>query len=311
MFAFIVILLLNLSTSVSDSITVRLVLSPDEYVIIVDGDVNHWMNVSHGDTLRFPATTKLLTFTHPKYRDIPIPIRPSRDAVRPIIVGNQIPLAKSARHQSSWYAIRNRANVYVETDSTTTIHFGDEMIGKGSAWLTLPKGRRWHAVRFESEHGEVRYGGLTLDQRQTTQLVYYVRPSRANSYSRLLFPGATQWAERDKEKAVFISLMNGFALGLLVDSYFRYDRSVDRYNTANQLYRTAPTHIEAIQYAELAKRRYADMRDYNHDRKTFLVGLGVLYSLHLIDAIIPPKHGYRTLWVRPDPYEAVGVHLSF
>ncbi len=310
MLAFLALLLLNLS-SASDSITVRLVLSPADYVMYMDGDVTNWMNVSDGDTLTFPSTTKRLTFTHPKFRDVTIQLRPSNENVRSINVGNSFPLAKSARHQSSWYTIRNEANVYVETDSTTTIHFGGELVGRGSAWLTLPKSRRWHAVRFESEHGETLYGGVSLDQRESVQLIHYVRPSRADSYSRLLLPGATQWVEGDKEKAVLITLMNGLAMGLVLDSYYRYDRSVARYNAANRLYLSATTFEEAMNYSEIAKDRYEDMRGFNHDRKTFLVGLGVMYSFHLIDAIIPPKHGYRKVVIRPDPYEAVGVHLSF
>jgi hypothetical protein len=275
-------------------------------LLMVDEDTTTVRRIAAGDTLRFSEGAYRFRIIHPSYLDRVVDARLS--AGQDTVIRISFPGQATGEFASftSWHPLKNRNNLYVETDDETEIWLDGEKLGTGHIWYDMPVDSLPHVLRLVHKSYHVTNHEFSFHPRRSMHVVDYLLPDRRVSHVLSLLPGGTQFYERDTRKgAVFAGVVT---VGVLSGRFLtdRYQRKNNEYLLMRQRYQNAGE-VEAEALGNKTDKLRSQASTMGLLRDVSYGAAAVMYVSSLVDALVPHPMGYRNVRIRPNPYPTVTV----
>jgi len=292
----------------ADSSMVRVHTMPNEVILVLNEDFSNPIAITSGDSLMLPVGTHTLRFTHPSYGDRYAAIDVPSGEEMNLRVDLRINQIRFPNTSSTWFVLRNQANVVVETDADTRIMYNGNDIGQGLAMWMIKDDEPMSVI--ELQMGSIRKT-IPIDFGSNTSVYVnqYLKPDRRLSVLFSPLPGLTQAYEGSYMKAVLMvaAAAGGFRFVQIRTNEYRDQQN--RYRSLRNAYAQATVFDEVERRGNEMRAYYPNVERAAQLRDISAVVLGSIYAIHLIDVAIPPKYGFRKVSVGPHPYTFVGAEI--
>jgi hypothetical protein len=301
-------LLFLLLTLFADSSWVRIRTMPTEVILVLNEDLAKPIAHHSGDSLLLPVGKHTIRITHPLFGDGLRNIDLPQDKTLNLAIDlrfNRIPIPNT---QSTWFVLRNQANVVVETDAETRIFVNGNDMGQGTARVMIPYDEP--TANIELRLGSKRTTiPINLTTNRSMYVNQYMAPDRLVSWILSPLPGLTQAYEQSYSRALLIAAATAGGVYVLHSRNDQYQRRQADYQVLRNAYFATSDFNEAEQLGLEMRAFYPHVERAAQLRDISAYALGALFAVHLVDVAIPPKYGFRKLSVRPHPYRFVGAEI--
>ncbi len=305
-------LLFLLLTIFADSSWVRIQTMPTEVILVLNEDLANPIAITSGDSLKLPVGKHALRFTHPAFSDIHRVIEPVAGETLSLSIDlrrNPIPIPNS---KSTWFVLRNQANLIVKTDNDTRIFLNGEDIGQGTARRMLPYEQL--DLTLELRRGTMSQTiPIDFQTHRSLYLTHYLAPERFTYWFLSPIPGMSQLYEGRWKTSLSIIGATAITARVLTKWTATTIERRESYKDIRREY-VAATNFNDVE--ELGHRMAASYPRYNRAsqyQQAATFALGAVFAVHVLDVAIPPKYGFRKVSVGPHPYQMIGaeIHLGF
>lgn len=301
-------LLFLLLTLFADSSWVRIRTMPTEVILLLNDDLTSPIVLKSGDSLLLPVGKQRIRITHPLFGDAVRDIDMTQGKTVNLTIDlrlNRIPIPNT---KSTWFVLRNQANVVVETDGDTRIFVDGNDFGSGTARWMIPYDEP--AMSIELRRGSKRITipiDLTTDR--SMYVSRYLAPDQRVYWMLSPFPGLSQAYERSYSSALLMGASTIGGLYLLRMRTDQYEKRWADYRNLRASYLATSNFNEAEQLGIEMREFYPHVERAAQLRDISVVALATVFAAHLLDVSIPPKYGFRKVSVGPHPYRFTGAEI--
>lgn len=283
----------------ADSAYVKIQTQTETGFLVIDNDYNNCIEFQEGVSIRVPAKKLSIKVLSRYFKDIEIQDTFEKNQTKKHVLYPKFLIKESDQQtQSSYPRCFWDSNVFLISDYDSDIYLEDKKIGVENVRLSL-KDSTYEITSVIGNRSSTKKIKAT-DNFQVIE--NYVRPEKSTIYRRSLLPGFAQFSKNEKIKgSSFIALSSALTISTLFSNN-RVNQESSNYEELRTEYNTSTNPSRLLEIIEESERALDDIDRFKKVRNYSLIGLGVIYTLNIIDGIKPPKIGFRSNKVKVNPY---------
>ncbi len=292
----------------ADSSMVRIQTMPNEVILVLNEDFSSPIAITSGDSLMLPEGYHTVRFTHPSYGDRVATLEVLSGEERNLRVDLRINEIRFPNTSSTWFVLRNQANLVVETDADTRIFYNGNDIGLGLAMWMVKEDEPISVI--ELQQGSIRKTiPIDFDSKPSVFVSHYLKPHLGVYLLASPVPGLSQAYEGSYVNALLMATATIGGIRYLQNRNKGYHDRKSDYRSLRRAYEQATDFDEVERRGNAMRAYYPHVERAAQLRDISAVVLGSIYAIHLIDVAIPPKYGFRKVSVGAHPYKFVGAEI--
>lgn len=274
--------------------TIVLNMAVDTALVVIDDDFSTYFTITPDDSVvAVPVGNRKLTVATRLYSDYILYSEIRTDTTRVINLHLRFPLTspESRILNSSWPRLMWESNLAIHTDPGSEIYVEGRHVGGQRAYMNLTPGT--YRVRLEDPAGREKRANIIVADNRLTVADLYILPDRRTFFAAAAFPGAGQFYRGDRViGAVALTSIAGFVTAAYItDRDIR--KSTDELEILRNTYREATDERIAWELGNELERFHSNLMGRKRTRNFFIGAAAGLYVAQLIDALRPPRHGFR------------------
>ena len=289
----------NVLFAQADSSFIKIKTQSENNFLVINNNYNNCIEFNSNDSIKVKSGSLSLKIISKFYADVTTNVSVEKNETEKIGTYTAFLVTDSQRKsRSSYVRCFWDSNVFIISDYDSDIYVEGEKIGVENVRLSLADSSYGTTSKIGNSSSK-----KTFKANSSFQVIEnYVRPEKSTIYLRSLLPGFAQFTKNEKIKgSSFVALSSVLSFSALLFNE-RVNQENSNYEQLRTEYNTSSNPTRLLEIIEESDRTLDEIDRLKKIRNYSLIGLGVVYTLNIIDGIKPPEIGFRSNKVKINPY---------